>query len=154
MIISFTGNRILTHPPKKIAKQLILFLTTLSPTKTISGMALGFDQLAARVCVYLGIPFIAAIPSKDQPKYWPKKLVKRYKTILKKADEIVYVDKLADYSRPSDTFKHKLFNRNYWMVDNSDKVISYNFRTEPSGTESTIRYAMHQQKMVIPMVIR
>lgn len=154
MIISFTGNRILSHPEKKIAKQLIFFLTQMKPDKTISGMALGFDQLAARVCVYLGIPFIAAIPTKSQPECWPKYLVKKYFKILKRASEVVYVDKTSGYSRTKGTFKQKLTNRNYWMVDNSDKVISYNFKTEPSGTESAIRYAMHQHKMVIPMVIR
>jgi uncharacterized phage-like protein YoqJ len=154
MIIGFTGHRKFRHPEKKIAKQLILFLTKMKPDKTISGMALGFDQLAARVCVYLGIPFIAAVPAKEQPNFWPLHAVKNYFKILEKADEIVYVDKVKGYSNPNDNFITKLFNRNHWMVDHSDKMIAYYLNTGRGGTAATVRYAVKQKKLVIPMEIR
>jgi len=154
MIVGFTGHRKFQHPEKKIAKQLILFLTKLKPDKTISGMALGFDQLAARICVYLGIPFIAAIPAKEQPNSWPVKAVRDYFKILEKADKTVYVDKIKGYSNLGDTFINKLFNRNYWMVDNSDKMIAYYLNTGRGGTAATVNYTMQQRKIVILMEVR
>jgi uncharacterized phage-like protein YoqJ len=153
MIIGFTGHRKFQHPEKKIAKQLIFFLTKIEPTKTISGMALGFDQLAARVCVYLHIPFIAAIPAKEQPNFWPLKAVKEYFKILDKASEVVYVDKLKKYSNPNDNFIAKLFNRNHWMVDNSDKMIAYYSGVSRGGTAATVRYTIKQRKLLIQMEV-
>jgi uncharacterized phage-like protein YoqJ len=153
MIIGFTGHRKFKHPEKQIAKQLKMFLTKLKPDKTISGMALGFDQLAARVCVYLGIPFIAAVPAKEQPNMWPLKAVKDYFKILEKAEKIVYVDKEKGYSNPNDNFIAKLFNRNHWMVDKSHKMIAYYLNTVRGGTAATVRYTHSQGKIVIPIGI-
>jgi len=154
MIIGFTGHRKLQHSETKIAKQLIFFLNRLEPTATISGMALGFDQLAARVCVYLGIPFIAAIPAKEQPDFWPIYHIKNYFKILDKADKIVYVDELKKYSNRHATFVKKLFNRNHWIVDHSDKIIAYYLNTRSGGTAETINYTVHQRKIAIPLEIR
>ena len=154
MIIGFTGHRKFKHAEKKIVKQLILYLTSMKPTKTISGMALGFDQLAARVCVYLSIPFIAAIPAKEQPNFWHGSAVKRYFKILEKADKIIYVDKVKEYSNPNDNFIAKLFNRNYWMVDHADKIIAYYLNTTHGGTAATVRYTIQQKKMVIPLEVQ
>lgn len=153
MIIGFTGHRELKHSEKKIAKKLIFFLEKMKPNKTISGMAIGFDQLAARVCVYLGIPFIAAVPAKEQPNFWPLNAVKAYFKILEKADKIVYVDKIKEYSNPNDNFITKLFNRNRWIVDNSHKMISYYLNTVRGGTASAIRYTHSQGKIVIPLEV-
>jgi len=154
MIIGFTGHRKLQHTEKQISKQLVLFLTKIAPDKAISGMALGFDQLAARVCVYLDIPLIAAIPTKSQPNFWPANVVKTYFKILDKAAKIVYVDKLKKYSNPNDNYITKLFNRNYWMVDKSDKMIAYFFGASRGGTAATVRYTIQQKKIVIPMAFR
>ena len=154
MIIGFTGHRKFQHPEKKIAKQLISYLSKMKPDKTISGMALGFDQLAARVCVYMGIPFIAAVPAKEQPNFWPLNAVKDYFKILDKASKIVYVDKVKGYSNPNDNFIAKLFNRNHWMVDNSHKMIAYYLNTGRGGTAATVRYTHKQRKIVIPIDIK
>jgi uncharacterized phage-like protein YoqJ len=152
MILGFTGHREFSHSEKEIAKFLKLFLTRMKPNKTISGMAIGFDQLAARVCVSLDIPFIAAVPTKSQPDRWPKHVQEKYHKILKKAVEVVYVDTLEDYSNPNDNFIDKLFNRNRWIVDNSNKILSYYMNTGRGGTADTIRYAHLTQKLVIPLI--
>jgi len=145
MIIGFTGHRSFQHPEKKISKKLIQLLTELEPAQAISGMALGFDQLAARVCVHLGIPFIAAVPAQEQPNFWPLKDVKNYFKILSRAAKIVFVDKVKAYSDPNDNFIAKLFNRNYWMVDHSDKMVAYYLNTGKGGTAATVRYTIKQK---------
>lgn len=134
---------------KKIAKDLTARLINLNPSKAISGMALGFDQLAARVCLYIGIPLIAAVPAKEQPNRWPEKAVKRYYKILAMADEVVYVDQERKYADESDTFIDKLFKRNKWIVNNSDYVLAYYLDALTGGTVSTMRFAIKQHKPVI-----
>ena len=39
----------------------------LKPDQIITGMALGADQMAAEAAMYLGIPFLAAIPFEGRP---------------------------------------------------------------------------------------
>jgi uncharacterized phage-like protein YoqJ len=152
MIIAFTGHRKLTHPQIKIAKQLMRFLTAFEPKCTISGMALGFDQLAARVCVSMGIPFVAAVPFKGQESKWPVKAQRHYFKILERAHKVVYIDKLKGYK--STNFVQKFHNRNHWMVDKSDKVIAYYRNKRRGGTAECIRYAHSKFKMVVPLEIR
>lgn len=154
MIIGFTGHRKFKHSESQIAKQLIFYLDKLKPDKAISGMALGFDQLAARVCVYLKLPFIAAVPAKEQPNRWSAIAQKKYFKILDKADKIVYVDSIKGYSDPNDTFTDKLFNRNHWMVDHSDKMIAYYLNTAKGGAAETIRYTMKSRKVALILEIQ
>jgi len=152
MIIGITGHRKLVHSEHAIAKQLILYLTKLKPDKLITGMALGFDQLSARVAVYLHIPFIAAIPAKTQANRWTVGQKKIYEKIIKRAEQIVRVDTIKSYK--GRTYTEKLFNRNLWLVDHSDKLIAYYNNTGNGGTLHAMRYAYKQRKVVIGMTIR
>jgi uncharacterized phage-like protein YoqJ len=124
----------------------------MAPKGAVSGMALGFDQLAARMCVHLGIPFIAAVPFKTQPDKWPRKAQGTYYKILEKAHKVVYVDKIKGYK--SDNVVQKFHNRNHWMVDHSDKMIGYYLNTRKGGTAECVRYAYKQFKLVIALEIR
>jgi len=146
MIVGFTGHRELERPEKQVAKALIKYINKIQPAKAISGMAIGFDQLAARVCIHLGIPLIAAVPAKEQPNFWPLAAIKNYFKILARADSIVFVDTVKAYSDPNDNFIQKLFNRNYWIVDNSDRIVAYYRGTGRGGTASTVRYTIAQKK--------
>lgn len=150
MILGFTGHRKLQHPEKVLGREIIRWFGALEPDKCITGMALGYDQLAARACVYAGIPFIAALPGKEQPNKWPAAARKTYETILSRAHKIVYVDTLPKYSN-TNNFITKLFNRNEWIVDNSDKILAYYLNTGKGGTFRTIIYANKVGKLVIPV---
>jgi len=149
VILGFTGHRRLAHPEKSLGRALAAKLIMLGPKKVISGMALGFDQLAARVCVYIDLPFIAAIPAKEQPNRWPNAAVKTYYKILERAAAIVYVDQEKKYADKGDTFVDKLFKRNKWIVNNSTMILAYYLNTLTGGTVAAMRFAIKQQKSVL-----
>lgn len=150
MILGFTGHRKLQHPEKVLGREIIRWLGALEPAGCITGMALGYDQLAARACVCTGIPFIAALPGKGQSDRWPAAARNAYDTILARAHRIVYVDTLPKYKATSN-FITKLFNRDKWIVDNSDKILAYYLNTGKGGTFHTIIYANKVGKLVIPV---
>ena len=85
VIVAFTGHR----PPKlggyntpnpiynavwDATKELLL---TLGATQGVSGMALGYDQLAAQVCLSLDVELVAALPFANQAAKWPPPAVRR-----------------------------------------------------------------------------
>lgn len=149
MIVSFTGHR-----PNKlggytipnliynnVTSQIEKTLRELKPEKAISGVALGVDQWAAKVCIKLGIPFIAAIPFEGQEKIWPQESKDRYNDLLKKAAETIYVCS-PEYAA------WKMQKRNIWMVDNSDVLIAIWDQTS-GGTANCVKYAKSIGKKII-----
>jgi len=148
MIIGFTGHRNITDSRKFLVQHTLMWLRSWKPEKAISGMAVGYDTLAARVCIYLNIPLVAAIPDKRQPNRWPKKEQELYYKILDRASEVVYVDEEPGYDG-TESFIGKLFIRNKWIVDHSDKILAYYNNTETGGTANTILYAHTLMKLVI-----
>lgn len=110
-------------------------------SKAISGMALGIDQLAAEVCVRLGIPFIAAVPHVGQEKIWPQSSQKQYQDLLAKAAEVVIVSE-GEYAA------YKMQVRNEWLVDNCDILIMIWDGTN-GGTSNCRNYAEKQNKKII-----
>jgi uncharacterized phage-like protein YoqJ len=149
MILGFTGHRQLQHSERVLGYKLIEWLKQWKPEQAISGVAVGFDQLAARVCIYLGIPLIAAVPAKNQSEWWPSHIQKVYYKILDRASKVVYVDEVPRYNVRKD-FKAKLLARNRWIVDNSDRILAYCLdNVGEGGTYHTICYARKRMKLVI-----
>src|SRR5690606_1202429 len=109
-------------------------LEELKPEKIITGMAQGADQYAANVAIYLGIPFVAAIPCDDQDKLWPKESRENYQKLLEKASEIVVVT-------PGPYSKNCMHIRDRWIVDNSDALLAIWSGIKEGGTYATIRMA-------------
>lgn len=149
MIVSFTGHR-----PNKlggyqtpnptytyIIQELNNVLLKIKPDKAISGMALGWDQWAAQVCIDLQIPFIAAIPFVGQEKIWPQSSKDIYNSLLRKAIEQVIVCE-GGYAA------WKMQKRNEWMVDRSELVIAC-FDGTNGGTANCISYAKEKNKELI-----
>ena len=102
----------------------------------ISGMAMGFDLIAAGVVLELkehyDIKLISVLPHKNHGKYWNLKDKFKHDQILKRADKIICLNE--DYSK-------YCFNlRNKYMVDNSSKVIAC-YNNIKGGTLNTIKYA-------------
>ena len=148
MIVFATGHR-----PEKLGgynipnpiytyvyNETIRILRELKPTKTISGMALGFDQLFSRACIDLDIPFIAAIPFSGQERKWPKESQDEYYKILAKAYEVVTVSSGGYHPK-------KMQIRNEWMVNNGNKGIACFDGTE-GGTYNCVRYAIKHEKEI------
>lgn len=84
-------------------------LLILKPETVISGMALGFDQDLAALCMRHKIPFIAAVPFQGQERTWNAAARRDYTRLLAHAREVVYV------SPPGYSVK-KMHVRNEWMV--------------------------------------
>lgn len=116
-------------------------LLKLEPEKAISGMALGVDQWGARICVRLGIPFIAAIPFVGQESQWPESSQRDYKALLTKASEIVIVSE-GGYS-PA-----KMQLRNQWMVDKCEVLMAI-WDGSSGGTGNCVRYAQNVNRQII-----
>lgn len=141
MILGVTGHRIITnYNATYLAIQNNL--TELNPEHTISGVAVGFDQLFAVICIRLGIPFIAAVPFIGQESKWPEHVQKQYKKILTKAKEVVIVSD-GEYSN------EKFIIRNEWIVNNSDKLLAYYDGSVRSGTGNCFNYAKKMDKEII-----
>lgn len=147
-IVSFTGHR----PDKiggyrycdlheKIKTSISEVLISLKPTKVISGMALGVDQLACDVCLKLNIPIIAAVPFQGQEKIWPEESKKYYHSLLERCCEVKYVS-------PPGYAAWKMIERNKWMVDNSDTLIAV-WNGSSGGTKQCVEYAVFKSKKII-----
>ena len=112
----------------------------------ITGMALGFDLIAAEVVLSLkeendGLKLICAMPYDknyfDNLSYVYKQT---YDHILKCADEVVWVSEEYD--------KGCFQRRNEYMVDNCDICLAcFNFKS--GGTKNTIDYALKRNKDII-----
>lgn len=148
MIVSFTGHRpdklggYKQSPIKDyISVELENVLKELKPDGCISGMAIGFDQMAALICIKLGIPFEAAIPFLGQEKRWPFESQNEYNSILDKAVKKTIVCE-GGYSA------QKMQIRNEYMVDNSDIVVCC-WDGSTGGTKNCIDYAKKINKRII-----
>lgn len=149
-IIAGTGHRPQTMLPKlengkpdysqanRYFQNLVLViektLLELKPTKVISGMALHFDQALAQAAINLGIPVIAAIPCLNQDKKWLRKVQEYYNELLSKCSQIVQVTN-REYT-PS-----CMQERNIWMIDNSDEILSCYNKQGYGGTFNCLQYA-------------
>lgn len=115
-------------------------LVALKPIHVITGLALGFDQDLADVCVDMGIPFIAAIPCEGQDSQWPPEARVHYRKLLKLAYEVVVVTE-GPYER------WKMQARNEWMVDRCSDLLAC-FDGSQGGTANTVNYADKLQRPV------
>lgn len=110
-----------------------------------TGMAMGFDILAAETVLYFKtkIPYIklvCVVPFENQQNSYPPEWKERYEGILKYSDETVVLSK--DYHNGC------YHNRNKYMVDNSDYVVTW-YDGKPGGTRNTLLYAKKKLRTVI-----
>lgn len=137
-------------------KLLLLKNSEIVPEITgICGMALGIDTLYARICVQLGIPFIAALPFVGQERIWPNASKALYYSLLRYALAIHIVDvgRTVSYSSyehmsPTGYSGEKMHKRNVWMVDQlnieqNDALIGV-WDKSSGGTANCIKYAQNK----------
>lgn len=140
MIVAGTGHR----PPKlggyshdaashriRVAERALLELT---PTRVISGMALGWDQALAVAATRLNIPFDAYIPGAWQPGNWPSPARTAWELLLGKASTVINCCPGSTYNREA------LLIRNRMMVDACDAVAAL-WDGSTGGTAHCISYA-------------
>lgn len=102
------------------------------------GMAMGFDIIAAETVLAVKNAFseplklICVLPFENQSYNFPADWKIRFNSVLQKCDEkIILAEKY---------FTGCYQERNTYMVDNSDYVITW-FDGQSGGTKNTIRYA-------------
>lgn len=100
----------------------------------LTGMALGWDTAIAMACMITNTSFTAVVPFKGQEKLWPNADIEAYNYLLDKASKVEILSNAA-YS------PHLMFNRDKWMVDRSDAIISLFDGECYGGTYETLRYA-------------
>lgn len=120
----------------------------------ITGMALGIDTLFAQMAVELNIPFIAAIPCKNQDGRWLPKSKEIYRFLINHPlCTKVYTNNNQPYDFNCMTY------RNRWMIDQlkeGDFLIAV-YDGSYGGTSSCVNYAKQQNKKIIeinPKLIR
>lgn len=111
----------------------------------MSGMAEGFDVIAAETVIYLKesfpkIKLICVLPFNGFGNKRTDAEKNRYDNVLKKADDIIIVSE--HYS------KYCFQKRNVFMVDNSIRVISA-YNGSKGGTQNTINYAKRKNVEII-----
>ncbi|MCL1857608.1 MAG: DUF1273 domain-containing protein [Oscillospiraceae bacterium] len=116
--------------------------------KFISGMAMGADMICAEIVlslknIYSYIKLECAVPNYAFTESWPGEEIRRYSSILTRADSIRMLSMNRVYS------KRDLMMRNIYMVDNSELVIAVYIDGESGGTKNTIDYARYKNKEVI-----
>lgn len=140
-IVGFTGNRILSHDEKLIKEAINDALIQYNASRAITGFALGFDQLVAKVCIEIGLPFTAAIPYAKQAEKWSAAQQQEYLELLEKATDIVIVSE-GEYA------VWKLFKRNDWIVNNSDMIVAYAMMPDGGAASCCVAAAKAGKKVV------
>lgn len=112
----------------------------------LSGMALGFDMLAAEVILSLkaelpSLKLIAVIPFRGQCNRWNYRDRARYEDILAEADDSVVLSE--------GFFKGCYLKRNDFMIDHSCGLIAYYDGGYKGGTFYTFRNARAKGKDII-----
>lgn len=148
MILAATGHR----PDKlggygaaavaKVDRCALAWLTTLDPSKVISGFALGWDQSVARAAIELGIPLVAALPGPWQASKWPPASQAEWRRLIVLASEVVMVCN-GPYTSAA------MQVRNEWMADHCDALLAL-WDGTPGGTANCLRYftQRHPRKRV------
>lgn len=147
MNISFTGHR--EFDPEQLSEPLIRVIERLSastrePLTFLSGMAMGFDMVAAEAVIEAreadhSIKLWCIIPYTDQAKFFDAENRSRHFKILEAADKVTTLQ--SDYTPEA------FHRRNDFLVEQCDRVIAYWNGKRGSGTYYTVRIA---RKALIP----
>ncbi len=140
--VAFTGHRLIsTSKVDKVKEELRSHIKALylKGIRTyLSGMALGFDMLAAEVILSMkkelpSLKLIAVVPFREQCRRWNYRDQARYNAILEAADETILL---------SDGYFDKCYlKRNDFMIAHSCGLIAYYDGSYKGGTFYTFRKA-------------
>ena len=110
-----------------------------------TGMATGFDIIASEAVLELKkeyplIKLIAVIPFEEQEKAYSNDWKARYDNVLSSCEEVIVLSK--DYHAGC------YQNRNKYMVDNSDYVVTW-YDGKQGGTRNTLNYAQKKKRYIV-----
>lgn len=141
----FTGHRpwktsISEYTLRSVLKKAILQAICNGYTTFISGMAQGYDIIAAELVLEQkkenpDIRLICALPHPTFSSTWDKHWTNRLECVLTQADLVRVI---------SPSYSSRCYQlRNEWMVNHAALVIAF-YHGIPSGTKNTIDYARLQ----------
>jgi hypothetical protein len=154
-VIAATGSRKTCVTPglvEKLDKFLVDNAGTYDLT-VISGMAEGWDELVARRCVALGIPFTAALPHRGYGAYYwsaegslsGQDRTGELNELLAAATSVRYICGSV-YGELDGRRLHSNFVRNQWMVDHADELVAHREPGLSRGTDDCLRRAQGADK--------
>ncbi len=139
----FTGHRIIAagridEVKKKLAENIEKFIIKYDVKNFICGGAIGFDTIAAEAVIklrklYPHIKLYLYLPCYDQSKKWNADQKRKYKTIMSRADEVIYVTE-GEYTEDC------MRERNLRMIRDSVFCIAFCIY-QRSGAGMTLRNA-------------
>lgn len=155
---AFTGHRPRSFPwkgdetapgcalLKKTLAEQIKLLADRGVTDWLSGMAQGVDLWAAEIVLdlkekNLALRLHCILPCEGQERKWPSSERERYYSILRQADEVIYVNR--EYHNGC------MLERNRYLVEHSSVLLAVYNGTYRSGTGMTVRYAKRLGREVI-----
>ena len=114
-------------------------------TDFMSGGALGFDQMAARIVLslrekYPWVRLIMVIPFDGQADKWSQEQRGRWLEIIEASDKVIHISHSYD--------KGVFFKRNHYLVENADLLLAA-FDGQPGGTAGTVAYAKRHGVRVV-----
>lgn len=148
--VAFTGHRSIDPSKlKEIRQELrakVKALYAQGIRNYLSGMALGFDMLAAEVILSLkvelpSLKLIAVIPFIGQCNRWNCRDQGRYERILAEADDSIILSE--------GFFKGCYLKRNDFMINHSCGLVAYYDGEYKGGTFYTYRNAKNKGKYII-----
>lgn len=142
---AFTGHRIIREDFNSLLfERTVENLITQGVTTFYSGMAMGFDLIAADAVLKekernSQIKLIACVPCPEQQRNYPLTEKKKYERIIALCDEVVILSERY--------YKGCMLARDRYMVDNCDVVLAYMNKLD-GGTAYTVRYAQSKRKKI------
>ena len=136
--VVFTGHRSVPKDKEQEVRQQvrgkIRLLFSLGFRKFVSGMALGFDMLAAEEVIKLKeVKLVAVVPYRGQSERWAPHQRERYQRILSEVDEEVVLSEVY--------YNGCLLKRNDYMLAHASGIIAYYDGKPKGGTFYTCRKA-------------
>lgn len=140
--VVFTGHRSVPKDKEQEVRQQvrgkIRLLFSLGFRKFVSGMALGFDMLAAEEVIKLkeelkGVKLVAVVPYRGQSERWTPYQRERYQRILNEVDEEIVLSE--------GYYNGCLLKRNDYMLAHASGIIAYYDGKPKGGTFYTCRKA-------------
>ena len=146
--VSFTGHRQAPYTLNGQLDRIIETLVTQGYTRFHSGMALGFDMMAAEAVLrakqhHPEIRLIAVQPFPEQDSKYSENAKTRYRHIIDQADEKVTT---SPYYSNAGVYHI----RNKYLIDHCSLVVSY-FNGTPGGTQKTLEYARRMGKTIVTL---
>lgn len=148
--VSFTGHRSAPFSLSKSLDNVIEQLYQQGYTTFLSGMALGFDMLAAEAVLrakanHHDIKLVAVLPMPEQAARFSKESKIRHETILQQADQkIITSQSFTNYG--------VYHIRNRYLVEHCSILVSY-YDGTPGGTQKTIEFARKIGRKIINITL-